>query len=108
MGRGDFRDPLDREDRAGLVVRPHDRRQRRVGTQRCFELVRIQPPLAVDRQEGHLIAFLLQMGADVEYRRMFDGGRHDVALVGLSGEGGANRGVVRLGAAAGEDDLTRM
>ena len=107
LARPDARDELgDRLDRADLVVGEHDRDEDRPVVELRLELVRVHPPVPVDRQLDDLEAELLEVAEGVPDRVMFDRRGDDPVAAGLAGPGRAlQREVVRLGPARGEDDL---
>ena len=91
---------------ADLVVGVHDAHQHRAGGQRGPQRFRVHQAVGVHREVGDLEAELLQELAGVEHAVVFDSGGDDVVAPLLGGEGDAlDGGVVRLAAAAGEDDL---
>jgi len=100
---------LDRQQRAGLVVRVHHRDQHGAGGQRRLDLPRIDAPMAVYGEDGHDGPQAFEESQRLERRRMLHGGGHEVrrldpAPAGLE-EGPLDRQVARFAAAAGEDDL---
>ena len=71
--------------------------------------VRIDPPVAVDRQLDDLEAELLEVAQGVADGVVLDRRRHDPVAARLAGPGRAlDREVVGLGAAGREDDLARL
>ena len=73
-------------------------------------LLRSHAPARIDRQPRHAEAFLfLQVLAGVQHRVMLRGaGDHVLSARGVRPREADDREVVRLGAAAGEDDLVRL
>ena len=63
--------------------------------------------MAVDGNEVHLESPPHEIVPDLEDCRMLDAGRNDVAPFRVGGDGPEDRGVVALGRARGEEDLTR-
>ena len=65
---------------------------------------RIDDPLGAHGHVGHLAAFTLDLAAGAEHGRMLDRGRDH--MLAVTGPHSAQHGqVVRLGAAADEDDF---
>ena len=97
---------LDREDRAGLVVRPHDAGDGGLRAQRTAIGVDVQ---AAARIHGDVVdldpAALLQPGAKVEDGRMLHRRGDDLVAAALRLERGKQGSVVGLRAAARPDDL---
>ena len=105
----DARDFRHRLQRAQLVVRVHHGDQHGVRAQRAAHIAGVHHPLGRGRQVGYFNTFAFQLGASVEHRRMLDGGRDDVAARPCGRACDPEDGqVVRLRAAAGEDDLPRI
>ena len=106
---GEFRDLPDRLDGADLVVRRHDGDERGVLAQRVFELLEIDAAVLVHVQIGDAEALLFERFAGVEHRVVLDLGGDQVpaALGRRAVHKPADGEVVRLRAAAGEDDLAR-
>ena len=102
-------DLLDRLDGADLVVRCHDGDERGILGEFALELFEIHMAFLVHVQIGDAVAFLLQRLAGIQHRVMLDlGGDQVLAALGRRAvHKAADREVVRLRAAAGEDDLAR-
>jgi hypothetical protein len=96
---------FDREQHASLVVRPHDRRDGCVRSDRFFEEMQIERAVRFNRQKRDFAALLLQKLAEVDIRGMLDGRGDDVPLSRMQCQRAVNRRVVALSAAAREDDL---
>jgi len=99
----------DRLHRADLVVDVHDRDQHRVVADRVRHLLRIETAGGVDRQVGHFgEPGALQGFAAIEHCLVLGSGGNDVpAAAGVEAEHSLNREIVRLGGAAGPDDVGR-
>ena len=99
------RDRGDVRQHAGLVVRVHQRHERRVRPQRLGDLRRIDRPVRPRPQPGDVEALALELAAGVEARPVLDARGHDVASRGRRRARGAeDREVDALGRARGEDD----
>ena len=96
-----FRDLGDRLDHAGLVVGQHDRDHglRPAGGERRIERAQVEHAVAVHRQDPVL--------AGAGFSRPQHGGMLDGAHDQCPPAGAAQRGVVGLGAAGGEDQFRR-
>ena len=105
----EFCDLLDRLDGADLVVRCHDGDERGILGEFALELFEIHMAFLVHVQIGDAVAFLLQRLAGVQHRMVLDLGGDQVpaALGRRAVHKAADREVVRLRTAAGEDDLAR-
>ena len=104
--RGDLGDRLDRPD---FVVGVHHRHEDGLVRDRRLDGVRIDAAVAIDRQLDDLEAELLEIAQRVLDSVMLDGRRHDlVATRPTRPRGPFQREVVRLRAAAREDDLARL
>src|SRR5208283_4413058 len=103
----DFADFANRMDGADLVVGVHDRDEHGFVVDGLANLVGIDHPVLVDLEIGDgRLAITLQRAATVEHRLMLgDAGDDVVALILVKFEHALDREVVRLGGAAGEDDL---
>src|SRR5439155_16105453 len=90
-----------------LVVRVHHRDEDGAGGDGLANVFRIDTTVSVDGQDREAHVLLpLELADGIEDGVVRDGGGHDVvALVAKRGDGPADRQVVCLGAAAGEDDL---
>ena len=99
----------DRLNGADLIVRRHDGDERSVLGKLALQLLEVDMALLVHIQIGDAVAFLLERLAGVEHRVMLDlGGDQMLAALGRGAVHKAADGeVVRLRAAAGEDDLAR-
>ena len=102
-------DLLDRLDGADLVVRRHDGDERGVLGKLTLQLLEIDAALLVHVQIGDAVALFFQRLAGVQHRMVLDLGGNEVlaALCRRAVHKAADREVVRLRAAAGEDDLAR-
>ena len=102
--RGDF---ADRLERAGLVVCRHDGNERGLRREGGGELVEVDAPERIDRQPRHAEAFLfLQMLERLEHRVVLGGAGDEMfAARRVRPCQADDREVVRLRAAAGEDDF---
>jgi hypothetical protein len=92
-----------RLDHAGLVVGPHRRNDARVLA--GLPGIDIDLPVVVDRQPVDTPAQPLQRACRLDHRRVLDGTQRE-APGPLQRSQAAQREVVGLGAAAGEDDLS--
>ena len=100
------RDLRDREDDAGLVVRPHDAHQfGTVPLQRLPEGVHIQIPAAVHRQFDLPATHILEAAARSQDGGVLHPGGDDPRLGPQHLRAPVDGHVVALGRAAGEDDL---
>ena len=102
-------DLLERLNGADLVVRRHDGDQCGVLGQLVLQLLQINMAFLVNVQISDAVAFLFERFAGVEHCMMLDLGGDDMlaALGGGTVHKAADREVVRLRAAAGEQDLAR-
>ena len=102
-------DLLERLNGADLVVRRHDGDQCGVLGQLVLQLLQINMAFLVNVQISDAVAFLFERFAGVEHCMMLDLGGDDMlaALGGGTVHAAADREVVRLRAAAGEQDLAR-
>ena len=100
----------DRQDGADLVIRVHDRHERRVGADGVRDLLRRDEAPLVHRQVGDLEALLFECRAGVQHRMVLEHRRDDVffALGGELVRRTLDRPVIALRAAAGEVDLVRL
>ena len=99
----------DRLERADLVVGEHDRDQDRPVGEGRFDVVGVDPAVAVDRQLDDLEAELLEVAERVPDGVVLDGAGHDPVAARLARPRGAlEREVVGLRAARREDDLARL
>lgn len=100
----------DRLDGADLVIRVHDRHERRVGADGVRDLLRRDEAPLVHRQVGDLEALLFEGRAGVQHRVVLEHRRDDVffALGGELVRRTLDRPVIALRAAAGEVDLVRL
>ena len=110
---GVARDPPNRGDivqRSDLIVRVHDRDQHRARRDGTAHRVGVDRSVAVDRQHrDRRAARLLQRLAGVEHRLVLGGGGDDVlAALRMKLDRALDRQVVRLGRAAGENDVARL
>ena len=78
-----FPDLPDGKDNPGFIIGPHHTDHRRVVAEVPFQVVEIEPALAVHRHEGHPVASLGQRFTQVFDRRMFHPGGDDVFLAGI-------------------------
>ncbi len=96
-------------DRADLVVGELQADQDRLVGQRRCEVVGIDLAVTVHGQLPHLEAVLLKQQTGFQHGLVLDGGRDDAVPLGLAGPGRTLDGQVDgLGAAAGEDDGSRL
>ncbi len=102
---GDPGELFDREDHARLVVRVHDRDEQRIAAQRADKISHVEIPLAIDRQEGHVVAAALEVFADLEDRRVLDRRGDHVAPIGVRLGRAPDGHVVAFGGAGREDDF---
>ena len=103
---GEIGELLDRKDRAGFIVRPHDRGDCGFWPQRFAVGIDVEPAAAVHRRVVYFnTAVLLQPLAQGQDRRMFHHGCDDFVAAGLGFQRRQQCGVVGFGAAAGVDDL---
>jgi len=103
---GDLGHRLDGPD---LVVSEHDRDQDRLVVERRLELVRIHPPVAIDRQLDDLEPELLEVPQRMTDGVVLDRRGDDPVAARLARPGRALQGeVVGLRAARGEDDLAPL
>ena len=106
-----FRDPRDLRDRLerpDLVVGGHDGDDRGFGRHRGFERRQVHQSLGIDGQIGRAESFAFELLDRVKHSVVFDSGSDDVAAAAAFALGhrrATNRGVIGLGASAGEDDL---
>ena len=104
----DARDLGDRLDGPDLVVGVHHRDEHRPRRERPGDVVGVDQAGPVDRYVGHVCAVPLEVAAGLDDRRVLHRGGHDVRpLPARRLDCSDERGVVRLGTAAGEDDLGR-
>ena len=104
-----FGDLLERLNGADLVVRCHDGDQCGVLGQLVLQLLQINTAFLVNVQIGDAVALLFERFTGVEHCMMLDLRGDDMlaALGGRTVHEAADRKVVRLRAAAGEQDLAR-
>ena len=74
-------------------------------SQGADELADVEISLAVDGQERHPVAVVLQLLAHAEHRRVLDRRSDDVAAAAVGRRHAVDRRVVALRRAAGEQDL---
>ena len=105
----DRADRGERLQRADLVVRVHDRDERGAVVDRRRDGGRSDATVWRDLDHGQPhVCVLGKVARGVEDRVMLDRRRHEaIALAATRLQRAAQREVVRLGAAAGEDDLAR-
>src|ERR1051325_8352636 len=72
---------LHRKKNASLVVREHDRDERRVGSQSSTEFVEIELTLLIYPKPCHCIAILLELATHIARGFMFDKSRYNVFLL---------------------------
>ena len=107
--RGEREGVLDRTDHAGLVVRPHQAGESEIALREMgLPRVEIETTERVNRVESRLIPCRLVELHRLLDRAVLDRRGEDGATIRTQGEGRADRGIVRLGAATGEDDLLRL
>ena len=106
--RGQGRQLADRLDRAGLVVRQHQRGEPRVVAKRRGHARRVGEALGVDRHAVHREARRLQPGHRLDDRRVLDRAGDDVPRRCLGAGQAEDRQVVRLRPPGGEDHLGRL
>ena len=94
------------EEHARLVVRPHERDDGGVGRDRGFEGGEIEEAVAVHGQAGDAVAVFFEEDRVIEHGGVLDGRGDDVTFGGIGREGCEEGGIVALGGAAGEYDLT--
>ncbi len=96
----------DRLDDAGLVVDEHHRHETGVVAQGGQDGVRIDEAAAGGRDDRHGMSAARQLLQRLEHGRVLDGGCHNVMNPAPTYRA-EDRGVVRLGSAAGKDDVPR-
>ena len=101
-GLAQRRDLRHRRDRADLVVRRHDRDQRRLPREQRGEHVGIDPPRTVDRHGLDGTAAPAQLGRGLQHAGMLDRRYDDAPGPATDAE---QRQVVRLGRPRREDDF---
>lgn len=100
---GDLSDGLDRTD---LIVGVHDGDEDGRRRKSLFNVGGVHEAGFIYRHDGKAESLGFEIPADFDHGRMLDSGRDDVvASVAQSFSDAADGKVVRLGAAAGEDDL---
>ena len=99
----------DRLDGADLIVRRHDGDERGVLGEFALELLEIHMAFLIHVQIGDAVALFFERLAGVQHRVVLDPGGNEVlaALGRRAVHKAADGEVVRLRAAAGEDDLAR-
>src|SRR3990172_1894195 len=103
---GDLGDRLDGPD---LIVCVHDRDEDRLRGDRLPDILRIDHPVPVDRQDGDLGPERFQEPARFDRGRMLDGSGDDmVSPVPVGEEDPLDGMVVRFAPAAGKHDLGRV
>ena len=100
-----FGDMLDRMHHAGFVVGEHDRDERGVVADRVAQRVHVEAARAVDAEIRNAVARRLEALDGIQHGGVFDLRGDDVALIAARIHDTADGEVVRLGAAAREDDL---
>ena len=100
--RGDIR---DRHDGARLVVREHDRHDGRVAPKPGLKLIEQHASRRIDRDAIDLEATAFEPDAGRFDRRMLDDRGHQVSPALDCLENAADRKIVRLRSARGEDHL---
>ena len=93
-------------ERPDLAVRGHDRDEGGVVAQRPRHRLRVHAAVGIHTDVRDVPAALLEVPARVEDRDVLDRGGHEVAAPGALGHA-ADREVVRLGRARGEDHASR-
>src|SRR5215203_1825883 len=85
LRRADLGELGQRLDGANLVVRPYDRGKRGVGTQRGGKLGRVDEPVGVHPDPGHLETLEFQASRGLPHRRVLDARDDRVPLFGANG-----------------------
>ena len=96
---------LDRKQRPGFVVGPHDGDDRDAVVEQGLVLVEIDAALLVHRQLVHHVALFFELVAQRQDGRVLDHGGDDAAPFGLRLDGGEDGGGIGFGTAGGEDDF---
>ena len=95
----------DGKQHAGLVVPVHEADQYGVRPDRPAHVVRVQQPLRIHGEAGHLEALAAEVGGGVQDGVVLHGGEDHMTTALLLGRGDAHEGqVVGLGPPRGEDD----
>ncbi len=105
---GDFADFFDGLNDADFVVGVHDGDQNRFRRDGLAQIVEIDAAVFLHRQIGDLVAVFLEALAGIEHGLVLGDLRDDViALLAVHFGDALDGQVIRLGGAAGEDDLFR-
>lgn len=106
---GQAGDLANRLNRTHFIVRMHHGDERRLRAQRLLQVLERDPPETIDGHDRHVPALLTQEHGRRHHGQVLDRADHEMA------PGHAERArhaeqrlVVRLGGAAGEDDLLRL
>src|SRR5271168_4001912 len=101
------REILDRPD-FGVGKSKRDERGVAIRAERFAHAFRIDSPIAIRRDPHDLETSALELEERSEDRGVFDLGRNNLAPPRRRGNRAEDREIVRLGAAAGENDLPRV
>src|SRR5947208_87389 len=98
-------DLFHRKNDSSLIVRPHDRDDGGIRTNRLIQQMQIKRAIRVHWQKGHLMAVLLQELAVVDVSRMLHSAHDHVLPLRMKRQRAMNRRVIALRPATGENNL---